>query len=144
VVDLQKTFPIWLFGLKGLEITNLMGHNLVIIIVWNVFFVSSYGINTNFINLLMLFEHWYHAHFLDTNVICLFVLFKHGCCMFIHVVYIRKLYTRLLRLNNPQHSCLTNTNYEITNFAHIWNEPMKLVNLWWVNPKWGAVWRWGI
>jgi hypothetical protein len=32
-------------------------------------------------------RHGCHAHCLDTNVICLFVLFKHECCMFIHVVY---------------------------------------------------------
>jgi hypothetical protein len=27
------------------------------------------------------------SHCLDMNVICLFILFKYGCCMFIHVVY---------------------------------------------------------
>ncbi len=46
----------------------------------------------------------------DTNVICLSVLFKHGCCLFIHVVYTWKLCTRLLCLNNAQHLCLHYTN----------------------------------
>jgi hypothetical protein len=81
--------------------------------VINVFFISSYGINTHVIHLLMLFEHWYHVHCVDTNVICLFISFKHKCCMSICVFYTRKSYTRLLCLNNARHSCLTNTN--------IWN-----------------------
>jgi len=74
-------------------ITNLMGHDLTIIVVRNVFFIGLYGINTNVIHLLVLFEHGYHAHCLDTNVIWLFVSFKHGCCMSICVVYTQKLYT---------------------------------------------------
>jgi hypothetical protein len=49
-------------------------------------------------------------HCLDMDVICIFVLFKQGCCMFIHVVYTWKLYTRLSCLNNAQHLCLTNMN----------------------------------
>jgi hypothetical protein len=59
----------------------------------------------DFINLLVLFEHGYRVHCLNMNVICLFILFKHGCCMSTCVVYIRKLYTRLSCLNNAQHSC---------------------------------------
>jgi len=89
-------------------ITNLMGHVLAIIIAWNLFFIGLCGIHMNVINLFMLFEHWYCAHCLETNVICLFVSFKHICCMFIHVVYTQKLYTWLSCLNNAM--CLTNTN----------------------------------
>jgi len=47
---------------------------------------------------------------IHTNVICLFVSFKHECCMSIHVVYTQKSYTQLLCLNNAQHLCLMNTN----------------------------------
>jgi hypothetical protein len=103
---------------KTLQITNLMSHNLAIIIMRNLFFISSYGINTNVIRLLVLFEHWYRAHYLNTNVICLFVSFKRRCCMFIHVVYTRKSYTWLLCLNNAQHSCLTNMN--------LWNNKFRM------------------
>jgi hypothetical protein len=71
---------------KFIHITNLMGHNLAIIVVWNLFFIGLYGINIDVIHLLVLFEHWYCAHCLDTNVICLFVFFKQGCCMVICVV----------------------------------------------------------
>jgi hypothetical protein len=39
------------------NITNIMGHNLAIIVVRNVFFIHSYGINTYVIHLLVLFEH---------------------------------------------------------------------------------------
>ncbi len=44
------------------------------------------------------------------NVICLFVLFRHKCCMSIHVVYTWKSCTWLLCLNNAWHSCLNDTN----------------------------------
>jgi hypothetical protein len=39
------------------NITNLMGHDLAIIVVRNVFFIGSYGINIDVIHLLVLFEH---------------------------------------------------------------------------------------
>jgi hypothetical protein len=52
-----------------------MGHNLAIIVVQNLLFISSYGINTDVIHLLVLFEHQCHVHCLDMNVVCLFVLF---------------------------------------------------------------------
>jgi len=39
------------------------------------------------IHLLVLFGHQCHAHCLHMNVVCLFILFKYGCCMFIRVVY---------------------------------------------------------
>jgi len=87
-----------------------MGHNLVMIVVWNLFFISLYGINIDVIHLLVLFEHWCHVHGLNTNVICLFVLFRHEFCVSIHIVYTRKLCTQFLCLNNAQHSCLNNTN----------------------------------
>jgi len=108
--------------LESSFITNLMGHDLAIIVVWNLLFIGSYGINTNVIHLLVLFKHWYHAHCLDTNVICLFILFKHGCCMFICVVYTRKSYTQLSCLNNARHSCLTNTN--------LWNNKFRMDLKW--------------
>ncbi len=73
---------------------------------------------------------WRCVHCLCMNVIWLFVLFKHGCCMFIHIVYTQKLCTSLLCLNNAWHSCSNDTKPEITNFASIWNEPMKFINLW--------------
>jgi len=37
-------------------ITNLMGHNLIIIVVQNLIFIGLYGINMNIIHLVMLFE----------------------------------------------------------------------------------------
>jgi hypothetical protein len=58
-------------------IINSMGHNLAIIVVQNLLFISSYGINTDVIHLLVLFEHQCHVHCLDMNVVCLFVLFTH-------------------------------------------------------------------
>jgi hypothetical protein len=58
-----------------------MGHNLVIIVMQNLFFMGSYGIDMNVIHLFILFEHQCHAHRLNMNFICLFVLFRHGCCM---------------------------------------------------------------
>jgi len=55
-------------------------------------------------------SHQYHSHCLNTNVICLFILFKNICCMYICVVYIQKSYTQLSCLSNAQHSCLNNMN----------------------------------
>jgi hypothetical protein len=69
---------------QGPFITNFMGRNLAIIVVRNVFFISSYEIDTNVIHLFELFEHQCHMHCLYMNVICLFILFKQGCCMSIH------------------------------------------------------------
>jgi hypothetical protein len=87
-----------------------MGHNLIIIVVRNLFFISLYGIDTYVIHLLVLFEHRCCVHYLDTNVICLFVLFRHKCCVSIRIVYTRKLCTRFLCLNNAWHLCVNNTN----------------------------------
>jgi hypothetical protein len=39
------------------NITNIMGHDLAIIVLRNVFFIRSYEINTYVIHLLVLFEH---------------------------------------------------------------------------------------
>ncbi len=91
-------------------ITNFMGHNLAIIVMWNLFFIGSYGIDTNVINLLVLFEHWCHVHYLNTNVICLFVLFIHECYVFICVVYTWKSCKWLPCLNNAWHLCVNNMN----------------------------------
>jgi hypothetical protein len=68
-------------------ITNFMGHNLTILVMRNLLFIGSYGINTNVIHLFVLFKHQCHARCLNTNIICLFILFRHGCYMFICVVY---------------------------------------------------------
>ncbi len=54
---------------------------------------------------------------LDTNVMCLFVLFRHNCWMSICVVYTQKLCTQLLCLNNAWHSCLNDTNPWNTKFC---------------------------
>jgi hypothetical protein len=68
-------------------ITNFMGHDLAIIVVQNLLFIGSNGIDTDVIHLLVLFKHYCHMHCLDMNVICMFILFKHGCCMSIRIVY---------------------------------------------------------
>jgi len=80
------------------------------------FFISLYGIDTNVIHLLVLFEHQCRAHCWDTNVICLFILFKHECYMSIYVVYTWKSCTQLSCLNNAWHLCLNNTNLWINKF----------------------------
>ncbi len=67
-------------------------------------------IDMDVIHLLGVFEHWYHANYLDMNFICLFVSFTHKCCISIHVVYTRKSWTQLLCLNNARHLCLNNMN----------------------------------
>jgi hypothetical protein len=77
-----------------------MGHNLTIIVVRNLFFIDSCGINTNVIHLLVLFEHQFHVYCLNTNVISMFVLFRHRCYMSIHVVYTQKSCTQLPCINN--------------------------------------------
>jgi hypothetical protein len=91
-------------------ITNFMGHDLAIIVMWNFLFIGLNGIDTDVIHLLVKFEHWCHLYCLDTNVICLFVLFKHRCCMSIRIVYTWKSCTQLSCLNNEWHSCLNHTN----------------------------------
>ncbi len=72
------------------HITNFMGHDLAIIVVQNLLFIGSYGIDMDVIHLLVLFEHQCCVHCLNTNVICMFVLFIHRCYMFICVVYTQK------------------------------------------------------
>jgi hypothetical protein len=97
-------------------ITNFMGHNLAIIVVRNLLFIGSYGTDTDVIHLFILFKHQCHVHCLDTNVMCLFVLFKHECCVFICIVYTRKSCRWLSCLNNAWHSCLNNMNPWINRF----------------------------
>jgi len=78
-----------------------MGHDLVIIIMQNLFFIGSYGIDMDVIHLLIILEHRYHVHlFRHECHICLFVLFKHKCYMSIYVVYTQKSYTQCSCLNN--------------------------------------------
>jgi len=67
-----------------------MGHDLIIIVVQNLFFISLYGIDIDLINLFVLFKHQCYTHYLNTNVICLIILLKHEYCMFIHDIYRQK------------------------------------------------------
>ncbi len=111
-------YHIWWYDLKiklmvftkMKTITNFMGHNLTIIVMWNLFFIGLYEIDTNVIHLFVLFEHRCCVHYLDTNVICLFVLFKHECCVFICIVYTRKSCTWFSCLNDAWHLCVNNMN----------------------------------
>jgi hypothetical protein len=80
MVGFFSSFPLVL-------ITNFMGHNLVIIVMQNLFFIGLYRIDTYIIHLFVLFEHQCCVHCLDIDVICLFLLFRHKCYMCIHVVY---------------------------------------------------------
>jgi hypothetical protein len=70
-----------------------MGQNLAIIVVRNMFFIGLYGIDTNAIHLFKVFEHQCYVYCLNMNVICLFLLCNHKCCMSICVVYSQKLCT---------------------------------------------------
>jgi len=98
-------------------VTNLMGHDLIVIVVRNLFIIGLHEINTNVIHLL--FEHRCYVHCLNTNVICLWIiLFKHKCCMSICVVYVRKSCTQFLCLNNAQYLCLNNSN--------LWNNKFRM------------------
>jgi len=118
-------------------ITNFMGRNLAIIVMQNLLFISSYGIDMDVIHLFVLFEHRCHVHRLDTNVICLFILFKHECCVFIRIVYTRKLCTWFLCLNNAWHSCVNDMNPWNNRFCMDleWtHEAYKFVMMfWWEN-----------
>jgi hypothetical protein len=86
-----------------------MGHDLAIIVVWNFLFISLYEIDMDVIYLLVLFEHQCRVHCLNTNVICLFILFKPKCCVF-HIIYTWKLCTQLPCLNNAWHSNVNDAN----------------------------------
>jgi hypothetical protein len=57
-----------------------------------------------------------------TLMLC--TLFRHGCCISIHVIYTQKSCTWLLCLNNAQHSCLNNMN--------LWNNKFR-TNLEWTH-----------
>ncbi len=105
----KYVFEVWKWYWQPF-ITNFMGYNLAIIVMRNLLFIGSYGIDTNIINLFILFEHWCHVHCLDTNVICLFVLFKHKCYVSICVVYTRKSCKQFPCLINGWHLCVNNTN----------------------------------
>jgi hypothetical protein len=85
-----------------------------IIVMQNLRFIGSYGIDIDVIHLLVLFEHWCCPHRLNTNIMFLFILFKYKCYMSICFVYTRKSCTLFLYLNNAQHSCLNNMN--------LWND----------------------
>ncbi len=88
-------------------ITSFMGHDLTIVVVQILFFISAYGIDIDVIHLFVLFKHSCCVHYLNINVICLFIFFKHKCCMSC-VVYTRKSCTQL--------SCLYNTNLRNNKF----------------------------
>jgi hypothetical protein len=77
------------------------------------------------------------AHHLNMNAICIFILFKHRCCMSICVIYTWKLCTQLWCLNNAWHLCLNNINlwnnifcmdlkqtHETHNFVMIWQSQL--------------------
>ncbi len=51
-----------------------MGHDLTIIVLQSLIFIGLCGINKDVIHLLILVEHQCHAHCLNMNVICLFIL----------------------------------------------------------------------
>jgi hypothetical protein len=122
-----------------------MGHNLTIIDMRNLFFISSYGIDTDINHLFILFEHRSCAHCLDTNVKCLLILFRHRCYMSIHDVYTWKSCTWLPCLNNAWHSCLNNINLSNNGF-HMdleWtHEASKFMMMWiWFKFKNGCPWK---
>jgi len=81
-------------------IINFMGHDLAIIVLQILLFIGLYRIDMNAIHLLVLFELQCHVHCLNMNVICRSILFKHKCCVSIHIFYTQKLCTPLLCLNN--------------------------------------------
>jgi hypothetical protein len=54
-----------------------MGQDLTTVIMRNLLFIGFYGINMNVIHLFVLFKHRCCVHCLDTNFVCLFVLFTH-------------------------------------------------------------------
>jgi hypothetical protein len=87
-----------------------MGHDLAIIVMQNLFFIGSYGIDMEVIHLLALFEHRCCMHYLNMNVICLLILFRHECCLSICIVYTWKSCTWLMCLNNAWHSSLNDMN----------------------------------
>jgi hypothetical protein len=104
----------YIFARKSLVFIKLHhkfhGSRLSIIVVQNLFFIGSYGVNMNVIHLFALFEHWYCVHCLDTyfnaylyclnmDVVCLFMLFMPK--NFAH---------DFLCLNNACHSCVNNIN----------------------------------
>jgi hypothetical protein len=100
------------------------------------------------IHLLVLLEHWWYVHCLNTNVICLFVLFRHGCCMFIRVVYTQKSCTWLLCLSNAWHLCLNDMNLwnkrfcmdlEWTHEAYKFVMPLLIILLY--RDKGGHIWK---
>jgi hypothetical protein len=65
-----------------------MGHDLAIIVMQNLFFIGSYGIDTDVIHLLALFEHQCCVHYLNTNVICLFILLDTNVvCLFVLITH---------------------------------------------------------
>jgi hypothetical protein len=57
------------------HITNFMGYNLAIIIMRNLLFIGSYGIDMDVNQLVVLFEHQ-----------CLCALLGHKCHMFVRII----------------------------------------------------------
>jgi hypothetical protein len=83
------------------------GNNSCVKSIFHKFVWNKHGCHS----FIELFEHWYHVHCFNTNIICLFILFKHECCMSIRVVYTWKSCTWLPYINNAQH----------LNNASLWN-----------------------
>ncbi len=110
-----------------------MGHDLAIIIVWNFLFIGSYGTDMDVIHLFVLFEHQCCVHCLNINVICLFVLFRHECCVSIHIVYRQKSCTWFLCLNNIWHLHENDMNS--------WNNRFRM-DLEWIHEAYKFVMMW--
>jgi hypothetical protein len=90
--------------------TNFTSRNLAIIVIQNLLFIGSYRKDMNVIHLFVLFEHRCCVHYFDTNVTYLFILFKDECFMSICIVYTQKLCTRLSCLNNAWRLRVYDTN----------------------------------
>jgi hypothetical protein len=62
-------------------IINFLGHNLaiVVMIIQNLFSIGLYYLDTNVIHLFVFFRHRYHADCLKMGNVCLFILSRHKC-----------------------------------------------------------------
>ncbi len=100
-------------------ITNFMDHNLAGVKYTFHRFVQNKHKFHSFTSIVWTLISYtlfkYKCHML---IICLFVLFKHGCCMSTHVVYTWMSVTQLSCLNNTWHSCL--------NFTNLWNNKFHM------------------
>jgi hypothetical protein len=125
IACVTKTTFTWQMRFIHIYIINFMGHDLEIIVVWNLFFIGLYGLNIDVIHLFVLFKPWCHAHCLNMNVMCLFIWFRHICwCLFVLFTQKNHAYEFHVQIMHDI------TTYEIIDFAWIWNKPMKPIKLW--------------